>query len=370
VGTHTSYEIVEKEIDTGRTISVVSGTGIITNTHFPGEKIEVTATPEPGQTFIGWFRDGELVSTEVTFIFTVPDRNVTLESRYEVTQHIFNITARDGGTVSGGGSHKHSERVTLVATPNDGYVFDGWFAGNTRVSSETTHIIMAEGAVTLEARFSLITYTVNLTRNPTAGGTVTGGGTFDHGTRITVTATVAAGHTFDGWYNGSTRVSTQASYSFNVEENTTLEARFNLPSRIITVNRTPTVGGTVTGGGTVNHGANVTITATPSIGYAFVGWYISGRLESSLRTKSVNATSNMTIEARFVRLGSISGDGNVTIGDALEILKYLAKLPSAVSPANPVAWSAARITAPEGTPTIGDALEILKYLAKLPSMVI
>jgi hypothetical protein len=48
-------------------------------------------------------------------------------------------------------------------------------------------------------------------------------------------------------------------------------------------------------------------------------------------------------------------EGNPTIGDALEVLKYLAGLPNEVN--NGVV-----------SPTIGDALEVLKFLAKLPSV--
>jgi hypothetical protein len=68
------------------------------------------------------------------------------------------------------------------------------------------------------------------------------------------------------------------------------------------------------------------------------------------------------------RLGAIvNGTGDPTIGDALEILKFLAKLPNAVT-TNQCTRSSATITG--GTdPTIGDALEILKFLAKLPSMI-
>jgi murein DD-endopeptidase MepM/ murein hydrolase activator NlpD len=47
--------------------------------------------------------------------------------------------------------------------------------------------------------------------------------------------------------------------------------------------------------------------------------------------------------------------GNPTIGDALEILKYLAKLPNSIADVGV-------------SPTIGDALEVLKFLAKLPSV--
>jgi endoglucanase len=52
------------------------------------------------------------------------------------------------------------------------------------------------------------------------------------------------------------------------------------------------------------------------------------------------------------RPGDIDGDGVITINDALEVLKYLAGLDSAV----------------DFEATIDDALEILKYLAGLPSL--
>jgi hypothetical protein len=67
------------------------------------------------------------------------------------------------------------------------------------------------------------------------------------------------------------------------------------------------------------------------------------------------------------KLGDITGTGDSTIGDALEILKFLAKLPSEVTK-NPCNHAATTITGGKD-PVIGDALEILKYLAKLPSLV-
>ncbi|MCL1866423.1 MAG: hypothetical protein FWF82_03330 [Oscillospiraceae bacterium] len=66
------------------------------------------------------------------------------------------------------------------------------------------------------------------------------------------------------------------------------------------------------------------------------------------------------------KLGDIDGDGNVDINDALNILKYLAKLDCAVSE-NDCNYSSALITS--DIPTINDALEILKKLAKLPNKI-
>jgi len=68
------------------------------------------------------------------------------------------------------------------------------------------------------------------------------------------------------------------------------------------------------------------------------------------------------------KLGDITGTGKVEIGDALEILKYLAGMNSMVVESNACRWEAARITK-NAKPQIGDALEILKFLAGMTSMI-
>ena len=58
-------------------------------------------------------------------------------------------------------------------------------------------------------------YSIAATSSPSAGGTVTGAGSYPAGTQVTLTAEPAEGHTFSGWLSGGTVVSTQPSYSFN-----------------------------------------------------------------------------------------------------------------------------------------------------------
>jgi uncharacterized protein YjdB len=70
------------------------------------------------------------------------------------------------------------------------------------------------------------TYTVSLSANPTAGGTVSGGGTYNYGSSCTVTATANSGYTFTNWTENGSQVSTNANYSFTVTANRTLAANF------------------------------------------------------------------------------------------------------------------------------------------------
>jgi hypothetical protein len=73
------------------------------------------------------------------------------------------------------------------------------------------------------------------------------------------------------------------------------------------------------------------------------------------------------------RLGDVDGDGEITINDALEILKFLAGLDSAIAAGMrgecDFAFYAAMIHPDSTTPQINDALEILKFLAGLPNHV-
>jgi hypothetical protein len=64
------------------------------------------------------------------------------------------------------------------------------------------------------------------------GGSVSGAGTFDVGTEVTVVATPASGWTFKNWlYNGTSIVaSTSASYTFTLNEQTDLIAVFEAES--------------------------------------------------------------------------------------------------------------------------------------------
>ena len=61
------------------------------------------------------------------------------------------------------------------------------------------------------------------------GGTVSGGGTFEVGTQVTVTATPASGYSFRNWVkNGTSQVvSTSATYTFTLNEQTDLVATFD-----------------------------------------------------------------------------------------------------------------------------------------------
>ena len=60
----------------------------------------------------------------------------------------------NGGTVSGGGVFQQNDTVTLTATPNMGYAFDGWFENGSKVSADASWSFTATADRALEAHFT------------------------------------------------------------------------------------------------------------------------------------------------------------------------------------------------------------------------
>ncbi len=82
-----------------------------------------------------------------------------------------------------------------------------------------------------------------------------------------------------------------------VEEDAVFTAEWTANTYTITV--TAGSGGTVSGGGNVTHGDSVEVTATANQGYHFVNWTENGTEVSTSATYSFTATANRTLTANF-----------------------------------------------------------------------
>ena len=135
------------------------------------------------------------------------------------------------GSVSGGGRKVIGTSITVVATPAEGYKFDGWYENDTLVSSNASYTFNASVARNLVAVFAeshevVIQASVNV--DPSLAS-VTGTGSYEVGDTVTLQSTKASSAQliFAGWYEGSTRVSSNNPYTFTAETNRTLVAHWN-----------------------------------------------------------------------------------------------------------------------------------------------
>ncbi len=237
----------------------------------PGTNYEVRVMGSCDETQTGWSNSAFFTTTDAVY--------------YTITA---SANPAAGGNVTGGGTYMHGASCTLTATANTGYTFTNWTKNDgTVVSNNATYTFNVTESGAYAANFTLNSYMVTASANPTEGGTVTGGGTYNHGQNITLTATANEGYTFTNWtVNGNVVSSAATGYTFigwsdgvndNPREITVTgpaqyTANFSQNSYLITVTANPTEGGTVSGGGTYNHGATVNLTATAATGYTFIGW--------------------------------------------------------------------------------------------------
>ena len=240
----------------------------------------------------------------------------------------------NGGTVSGDGAYQLGQSCTVTATPNAGYTFVNWMENGNVVSTNAVYTFNVTGNHYLTANFQAQpqNYTVSVSANPTNGGTVTGGGTYQQGQSCTVHATANTGYTFTNWTENGTVVSTQANYTFTVNGNRTLVAHFTAQTYTITATANPTNGGTATGGGTFNYGQSCTLTATPATGYNFVRWTKNGLQVSTNANYTFNVTESAALVAQFqlqscavftsaypVEGGTTTGGGSYLYGDNVTV---------------------------------------------------
>ena len=205
----------------------------------------------------------------------------------------------NGGTVTGGGTYQQGQSCTVSATANSGFTFTNWTENGNVVSTNANYTFTVTGNRTLVANFTVQNYTISVSANPTNGGTVSGGGTYQQGQSCTVHATANTGYTFTNWTENGNVVSTNANYTFTVTGNRTLVANFIQQQFTITATADPTNGGTITGGGTYTYGQSCTLTATPSANYVFINWTKNGIQVSTDATYTFTVTESASYIAHF-----------------------------------------------------------------------
>jgi hypothetical protein len=250
--------------------------------------------------------------------------------------YVINVSANptDGGTVSGGGTFNQGASCTVTASANAGYTFQRWTENGMTVSSNANYTFTVNGDRNLVAQFQAQpqSYTINVSANPTNGGNVSGGGTYQQGQSCTVTATPANGYTFQRWTENGQQVSTNANYTFTVTGSRTLVAQFQAQSYTITATADPDNGGTVSGDGTFNYGQRCTLVATPATGYDFINWTKNGQQVTTNATYAFTVTESAAYVAHFqlqtynIKVyvnpeegAEVTGEGNYSYGEQVTL---------------------------------------------------
>ena len=223
------------------------------------------------------------------------------------------------GTVQFSGPKVYGAKLDLIPTPTEGYHFTHWSDG--RQANPRTVLILHDTAFA-SANFEINTYTLETAAENgkiEVAGEENADGTFNHGTKIELTAIAAEHYHFMNWADGDTAT---AKRQFTIKSDTAFEAVFAIDSFNI---RVEAENGTVTGEGLYPYGAEIELTATAdtAAGYHFVNWsdgntdnprklIVPGELKLT-----ANFTKN-TYALTYIIDGKIDGD--------VEMVEYEAEL--------------------------------------------
>nr|MCR5109026.1 InlB B-repeat-containing protein [Lachnospiraceae bacterium] len=258
----------------------VSGYGAVKQ----GGSITLVAIPNRNYSFTGWSRDGKTVSTNTNYTITDVQENISVIASFRRNTVSVEAKSNDdkAGTVVGGGAIAYGGKTVLSAKANDGYIFLDWVENNQVISRDASiELNDLKNDRYIVAEFAKTQRNVSVCANPSDGGTVSGGGTYDVGKGFKVTAAPAAGYSFQGWTINNQTVSRDLTYSVDkIYDDYCLTANFirtSIPTYLMSAG-VATTGGTISPSGisVVAQGSNVTYTITPKSGFAVLAVAIDG----------------------------------------------------------------------------------------------
>lgn len=131
------------------------------------------------------------------------------------TDWIYDITFDANGGSGTMAAQAITNSGTLAANKftRTGYTFSGWKCGSSYYSDGET--VTPTDDMTLVAQWTANKYTITADVASTGGGSVTGGGSYDYSSVVTLTATPSTGWLFDSWSNGAKTQSIKVTVSGN-----------------------------------------------------------------------------------------------------------------------------------------------------------
>ncbi len=165
--------------------------------------ISLTANPQPNWRLVQWSGDvpPAFMTTNPLTLAMSQSRSITATFTNPAVQVIGAGSPVNGGNVSGGGTYRAGTNIVLTATPFTNWLFGGWTDGET---NRVRTIVVPMTSITYTATFVPLMSTVSVLASPADGGAVTGGGSYQAGSSVPLTATPFANWTFAGWTDGNT----------------------------------------------------------------------------------------------------------------------------------------------------------------------
>ena len=213
------------------------------------------------------------------------------------------VKGEGGRVVSGSGTYRKTDVVKVTAAADDGYIFRGWYDGNTKLASGLSYefTILKDTAITAVFE-SVPKYNVKISAGENgklSDSKYENGAAVTEGEEITVTAIPDDTYRFVGWFDENDElVYEDEELTVTVDSDINYTAVF---SDKYNMKATAEEGGTASvSASQAKYSEKVTFTAKANRGYKFVGWYNAGGIKvSTSASYTYTVIGDCTLIAKF-----------------------------------------------------------------------
>jgi len=258
--------------------------------------VHLTAKAAVGWTFSQW--SGALTGNANPAALTITG-DMAVTATFTEDQYTLTITVPGGG----GSVNKSPDQatyiygtiVTLTANPAAGWGFSHW-SGDLGGSTSPAYLTI-DGDKSVTATFTQNVYTLTISTSGSGSVSTDKSAPYHYGDSVQLTATPAAGWSFQSW-SGDVSGSVNP-VSVTINGPTSVTATFTQNTYTLTI--------ATVGSGSVNtdksppyhHGDVVQLTAVPAIGWSFSVW--SGDLSGSVNPTTIFIDGNKGVTATFIQ---------------------------------------------------------------------
>lgn len=271
-----------------------------------------------GYKFVGWYDNENFTGESITEISAGTMGDVTLYAKWNALDYRISYELNGGTNAENPDGYDVSDLpVSLHAPSRTGYIFKGWYMGENRVLAIP---VGTTGNVVVSAKWEPITYTIDFDTN---GGLPTLS-SIDYtieSDSFTLQEITKVGYTFDGWYNGETKVTEITTGTYG---NMTLVATWTADLYTISYDLADGVNNPENPTSYTIESGLITLKNPTRDGYTFLGWYNGEQLVTIIDS---NTLENITLTAKWKITTDHEGTevDPYSVDDALKVAGTLTK---------------------------------------------
>ncbi len=283
-----------------------------------GTELTIVATPDEGSELTSLIAGG--INITETKKVTIK-KETTIEAVFTTQSFAVKLTKEGEGTISAMGADDldavaYGTELTINATPAEGYELTALTANGTDILASQK--VTVKEAVEVKATFTKKNFVVTLEKAGEGELSTTGTDNLKkvpYGTELTIIATPAEGYELTSIVVDGVNITD--SKKIVVTDNMTVKATFSKKSFAVSLTKEGEGTITATGASNLNsvaYGTELTINATPAMGYELVSITADGT--DITATKKVVVTDNMIVKATFAKKNfavSLTKEGEGTI---------------------------------------------------------